>query len=565
MTGAGSNGETVRGGPVFQIDWERRPGACKPAMMRRAGAVIAVNLWLAPGALAAAAQFNILIAVADDWSYGHAGAYGAKWVRTPAFDRVAQEGLLFHHAYTPVAKCAPSRAALLTGRYPWQLEAAANHLCLFPPKFKTFMEALAEQGWFVGFTGKGWGPGVALDAAGAPRAMTGQPFNQRKAPRLGIGLSDIDYAANFSQFLQAAPPGKPWCFWYGGLEPHRPYEFGSGMRKGGKRLSDVDRVPAYWPDTETVRQDLLDYAWEVEQFDQHLGRMLAELEQRGQLDRTLVIVTSDNGMPFPRVKGYAYRDSNRMPLAVRWPAGIRQPGRVIEDFVSFVDLAPTVLELAGLTARSCGLMPMSGRSWRPLFEGRAPGQVGPARDHALVGKERTDVGRPHDWGYPIRGIVTRDWLYLRNYEPGRWPAGNPETGYLDTDGSPTKTVILERGRHDRADPFWQLNFGLRPAEELYDLRSDPECVRNRAQQPDLAGVKRRLQRRMERELRAQGDPRVLGQGHVFDEYPVTSSRQSPDPLRGFYERFMRGEQPRAGWVNPTDFEPEPIRLPGIGN
>lgn len=529
--------------------------------MLRADLLLAVGLGLAAHALAAGPRLNILIAVADDWSYGHAGVYGAKWVRTPAFDRVAAEGLLFRHAYTPVAKCAPSRAALLTGRYPWQLEAAANHLCLFPPKFKTFMEALAEQGWFVGFTGKGWGPGVALDSTGSARAMTGQRFNQRKAPRLTTGLSDIDYAANFSDFLQAAPADRPWCFWYGGLEPHRPYEYGSGVRLAGKRLSDVDRVPAYWPDTEVVRQDLLDYAVEVEHFDQHLGRMLAELERRGQLNQTLVIVTSDNGMPFPRVKGYAYRDSNRMPLAIRWPAGIRQPGRVVEDFVSFVDLAPTVLELAGLTARTCGLAPMSGRSWRPLFESSTSGQITKDRAHALVGKERNDVGRPQDWGYPIRGIVTRDLLYLRNYEPSRWPAGNPETGYLDTDGSPTKTVILERGRQDRADPFWQLNFGFRPAEELYDLQSDPDCVRNLAQQPKLARVKRQLRRQMERELKAQGDPRALGRGHVFDEYPVTSSRESPDPLRGFYERFMRGERPKAGWVNPTDFEPAPIRLP----
>jgi N-sulfoglucosamine sulfohydrolase len=104
----------------------------------------------------------------------------------------------------------------------------------------------------------------------------------------------------------------------------------------------------------------------------------------------------------------------------------------------------------------------------------------PERDHVLIGKERTDVGRPHNWGYPIRGIVTASHLYLRNYEPTRWPAGNPETGYLDTDGSPTKTLILELGRQNRADHFWQLNFGMRPAEELYDVRTDTDCVHNLA-------------------------------------------------------------------------------------
>jgi hypothetical protein len=174
------------------------------------------------------------------------------------------------------------------------------------------------------------------------------------------------------------------------------------------------------------------------------------------------------------------------------------------------------------------------------------------RDQVLIGKERTDVGRPHDRGYPIRGIVTRDALYLRNYEPDRWPAGTPETGYLDTDGSPTKTLILDRGRKDRADRYWQLNFGMRPAEELYDLTTDPDCVHNLAAQARHAGRVQILRDRMTAKLKAQGDPRMSGKGNVFDEYPVTSGQ-------GFHERFLRGEEVQAGWVNETDFEKEPIR------
>lgn len=154
---------------------------------------------------------NILFAIADDWS-AHAGAYGTKWVKTPAFDRVAGAGLLFHHAYTPNAKCAPSRACILTGRNPWQLKAAANHLCYFPPEFKTWAEALAEHGWFVGHTQKGWAPGTATNAAGAPREMTGKAFNRRKATPPASGISNNDYAANFEDFLDAAPPNTPWCF-----------------------------------------------------------------------------------------------------------------------------------------------------------------------------------------------------------------------------------------------------------------------------------------------------------------------------------------------------------------
>jgi arylsulfatase A-like enzyme len=504
---------------------------------------------IAPAAFAAPP--NILFAIADDWG-AHAGAYGTPWVKTPAFDRVAKEGLLFNRAYTPVAKCAPSRAIVLTGRHAWQLEEAGNHMAYFPAKFKSWPEVLTEKGWHMGITGKGWGPGIANDPAGKPRQITGNPFNNRKAPPPTSGILNNDYAANFADFLDAAPQDKPWCFWYGSLEPHRGYEFQSGVKKGGKNLSDVDRVPAQWPDTETVRHDILDYAFEVEHTDRHLGRMIAELEKRGLLDRTLIIVTADHGMPFPRGKGYAYPASNRVPLAIRWPGGVKNPGRVIDDFVSFIDLAPTILDVAGIAEKESGMAGITGRSWREIWESEKAGQVVAARDFTLLGKERTDVGRPHDWGYPIRGLLTADYLYLKNYEPTRWPAGNPETGYLDTDASPTKTLILERGRKDRADQYWQLNFGMRPGEELYYLTNDPDGVRNLATEPAEKERATAMEERMTALLRAQGDPRMSGHGHVFDEYKPTSGE-------GFYERYLRGEKPKAGWVNDTDAEEKPLQ------
>ena len=131
---------------------------------------------------------NLLFAIADDWGV-HGGAYGTKWVQTPAFDRVARDGILFNHAYTPNAKCAPSRASILTGRNSWQLKAAANHICYFPPEFKGWGEALAEHGWFVGYTLKGWGPGVATNAAGVARELTGKAFNERTAQPPATGIA----------------------------------------------------------------------------------------------------------------------------------------------------------------------------------------------------------------------------------------------------------------------------------------------------------------------------------------------------------------------------------------
>jgi N-sulfoglucosamine sulfohydrolase len=352
---------------------------------------------------------NILFAIADDWG-AQASAYGTPWVKTPAFDRIAQQGLLFRNAYTPYAKCAPSRAIVLTGRHSWQLEEAGNHIAYFPTKFKSWPETLTEKGWFVGITGKGWGPGVAKHADGKPRAIVGRPFNSRTAPPPAKAISNNDYAANFVDFLDAAPKGAPWCFWYGATEPHRSYEFQVGVNKGGKRLSDVTRVPTYWPDHETVRHDILDYAYEVEHADKHLSRMVEELQRRGLLENTLIIVTGDHGMPFPRVKGHPYVEAHHIPLAIRWPGGITKPGRVINDFVDFTDIAPTILDIANIPPESSGMAAMTGRSWREIFASEKSGQVVAARDHVLIGKERNDAGRPNDWGYPVRGIIRDGFL-----------------------------------------------------------------------------------------------------------------------------------------------------------
>lgn len=491
---------------------------------------------------------NILFAIADDWG-AHAGAYGTKWVQTPAFDRIAKEGLLFTNAFTPMAKCAPSRAIVLTGRHLWQNEEAGNHLSYFPPKLKSWPEVLVQKGWHMGITGKGWGPGVAQDAQGKPRQMTGKPYNTRKATPPTSDIGNNDYASNFIDFLNDAPAGRPWCFWYGSTEPHRSYEFKSGIEKGGKQINQIDRVPAYWPDNELTRTDMLDYAFEVEHTDQHLGRMIAELERRGALDNTLIIVTSDHGMPFPRVKGYAYFDSNHVPLAIRWPKGIASPGRTISDFVSHTEIAPTILQAAQIADTETGMQPITGRSWFDIFRSHQSGQVTAFRDHVLVGKERTDVGRPKDAGYPIRGIITSTHMLVKNYEPNRWPAGNPETGYLDTDGSPTKSYILELGRKSREDTYWRLNFGMRPSLELFDLIRDRDCSTNLASAETQSKRMKELEARMEKELADQNDPRMFGNGRVFDEYIPTAGA-------GFYEKFMNGEKVNAGWVNKSDFEPK---------
>lgn len=491
---------------------------------------------------------NILFAIADDASWKHFGAYGCGWVKTPAFDQVAANGILFNNAYTPNAKCAPSRSCILTGRNSWQLEEAANHSPNFPEKFKTYPEALGENGYWVGYTGKGWAPGNPGRKNGKMRTLTGPEFSDFKRQPPTAGISNKDYARNFEAFLEERPAGMPFCFWYGGHEPHRRYEYGTGVSKGKKTTQDIDEVPGFWPDVDTIRTDMLDYAFEIEYFDSHLQKMLNKLEEIGELDNTIVIVTADNGMPFPRIKGQVYEYSNHLPLAIMWPNGIKNPGRTVDDFVNFIDFTPTFLDLAGLTPAATGMQAVTGKSLTDIFNSTSSGQVIPGRDFVLVGKERHDVGRPNDAGYPVRGIIKDGFLYLHNFENSRWPSGNPEAGYLNCDGSPTKTYILDTRREKEIMEYWQLNFGKRPAEELYNIEADPFCMNNLADGNSFKDVKAKLTTEMTQKLEEQNDPRILGKGSIFDNYSYYGAVQN------FYNRYMNGEDVSAGWVNKSDFE-----------
>ncbi|CAM1373240.1 sulfatase family protein [Tenacibaculum xiamenense] len=490
---------------------------------------------------------NILFCIADDATWKHMSAYGNTWCSTPAFDEIAKKGLLFENAYTPNAKCGPSRSIVLTGRNTWQLEAAANHLAYFPTKFKTYPEALSEKEYFVGYTGKGWAPGSSLNKDGSKRELIVKQYNKIKKKAPTTGISKVDYAANFKKFLEQKKEGTPFCFWYGGKEPHRDYEYGSGVKVGKKKLSELEKVFPYWPQSEVVKNDILDYAFELEYFDKQLGQFLKVLKETGELENTIIVVTSDNGMPFPRVKGLSYEHSNHLPLAVMWPNGIKNPGRVIKDYVSFIDFAATFIDLAGYNAQDLGMQPIEGKSLKRFFNSNKSDVVPAKDDYVILGQERHDVGRPNDTGYPVRGIVKNGFMYLMNYENDRWPAGNPETGYTNTDGSPTKTEILNLNRSGKNQEYWKQNFGKHPKEELFKLGDDESCLNNLASLEQYQKVKTELRSLLESELKKQNDPRIYGKGEVFDNYV-------PDRNAHFYERYMRGEKVKSGWINDSDFE-----------
>ncbi|MFB3904942.1 MAG: sulfatase [Acidobacteriota bacterium] len=465
---------------------------------------------------------NILFAISDDQSWLHTGASGDRVVKTPGFDRVAARGVRFTNAICCSPGCAPSRASILTGMPTWQLEEAGTHASYFPVRFQVFPDLLEAAGYHVGFTRKGAGP-CNWQGAGRKRNPAGNEFSSIKLQQRPPGVSETDYAANFADFLSKRPKGHPFCFWYGASEPHRDYVPGSGL-KSGKKLEDV-LVPPFLPDVPEVRSDILDYYTEIEHFDNHLERMLAHLERTGDLENTIVVVTSDNGMAFPHAKACVSEYGIHLPLAIMWPDVVKG-GRVVEDLISFLDFAPTFLEAAGLNPTT----EMIGRSLGPVLRSHRSGWIEPARRSALSGRERHSHARFDNLGYPSRAVRTPDYLYVRNFKPDLWPAGDPDW-YYDIDDSPTKTYMLQHADHPSVQSLFEAGFGKHPAEELFDIRKDPGCLTNLAGQPEFEKVRKELKAELEGALTAQKDPRMLGAGDIFDSYPRFSPMR--EHLGGF--------------------------------
>jgi N-sulfoglucosamine sulfohydrolase len=466
---------------------------------------------------------NILFAISDDQSWCHAGAYGCKFVQTPAFDRIAGEGVLFNNVYGAAPQCSPNRASILTGRHIWQNEEAGTHSSYFPKKLKVFTDLLTEKGYFVGYTGKPWSPGNFEDA-GWEQNPVGKAFNDKKIEPPFKGIRDTDYAGNFELFLTQRLKDQPFFFWYGASEPHRAYEQGAGI-KSGKELDQAE-VPGFLPDVEEIRSDLLDYGVEIEWFDKHLSQMIKKLEEAGELDNTMIVVTSDNGMPFPRAKASLYEYGIHLPLAVRWANKVKA-GRVVDDFISFIDFAPTFLEAAKVTVPA----EITGLSFLPVLFSNKSGQIDKSRDWILTGRERHSHARYDNWGYPARAIRMKEYLFIWNIKSDRWPAGDPNQFY-DIDGSPSKTfMIMNRNLYPE---LYEAAFAKHPEEELYNVVSDPFCMNNLANDPRFASQKNELSEQLKTTLKEQGDPRVLGYGDIFESYPRFGAMR-PE-LGGFAER-----------------------------
>ena len=510
-------------------------------------------------------QPNIVFAFADDWGR-YASAYAAhqpdgglnELIQTEHFDRVAAEGALFLNALVPAPSCTPCRSSILSGQYFWQTGLGAILMgAQWDESIPTFPLTLeAEAGYFIGHTYKVWSPGMTMNAPMGARRTAFNPagfnFNQFShwvtdhAPEFGSGQAGIEQAknamyqetrANVRAFLEAVPASKPFCYWWGPTNTHRTWERGSG-----RSLWNIDpdaltgRMPAFLPDVHDVREDAADYLGECLATDAGLGILIEELASHGALDDTLLLVSGDHGIPgMPRAKCNLYDIGCEVALAARWPGHIR-PGRVVEDFVNLMDLGPTFCEAGGIAPPAS----MSGRSLLPVLESTASGQVEDDRDHVVTGRERHIAhARKGMLPYPQRSIRTRDFIYIINFEPDRWPMGDPVgldgsdrpvptvedlthdtfATFRDMDASPTKAwLVTHREDHD-VEPLYDLAFGKRPREELYDLRADPHYMNNVASDPAFEDIRAELERRLLDILEKQDDPRVTEQPCRYEYEP----------------------------------------------
>jgi arylsulfatase A-like enzyme len=443
---------------------------------------------------------NILFALADDWGWPHAGAYGDKVVKTPAFDRLAKEGVLFEHAFISSPSCTPCRNSIVTGQQFYRLEQGANLQSTLDVKYPNFMFLMRAAGYEIGHWRKAWGPGK-YEAGG----YTEHPCGPQSA---------------FDKFMQKRDKNKPFCFWFGTSDPHRGYDEGSGRRSG----MDIDKVhvPEFYPDDKEIRSDIADYYFEVQRWNSDVNDAMRLLEEAGELDNTIIVMTGDHGFPFPRGKGNLYDWGARVPLAIRWGDKI-EPNRTVTDFTSLTDIAPTFLEAVGLKVPK----EMTGKSLLGILTGNGEGRVDKKRSFMVFGRERHTAAQkiPSMDGYPSRAIRSDKWLLILNLEPDRWPAGVPEgashpkDSFTDCDNGPTKSFIKGCKDDPKLDKFYNLCFAKRGAVELYDCQRDPDQVKNLAGDPKYAGTVKKLRKQLVAYLEKTADPRFTAKPVKFDEYP----------------------------------------------
>lgn len=383
---------------------------------------------------------NILIFVADDAGWRDFGAYGNEVIRTPNVDHLAETGLTFERAFLTTPQCSPSRISILTGKYPHATGAEDLHMNL--PEDEVMVPSyLQSADYFSGHMRKThYGP-------------NGREQFQWYSKELSSAFPD---------FLDARK-GQPFFLWVGFRDPHRPYS--ENAIDNPHDPSNV-LVPPYLADTPATRRDLANYYDEISRMDSQIGRFVDVLERRDLRENTLIVFLSDNGAPFPRAKGSLYDAGIRTPLIFSWPAGI-EGGVRTDGLASVIDLAPTLLDVAGVTRPDS----LQGHSIKSVLD-----------DPSTPGREFVFSERNwHDTDAHMRSLRTERYKLITNGYPNR-----PFPIAADIGDSPAWFSLLQKKRAGTLNEEQAALFQFpRPAVEVYDVQKDPWEFHN------LAGTARR--------------------------------------------------------------------------
>ncbi|QDU41336.1 Arylsulfatase precursor [Maioricimonas rarisocia] len=438
-----------------------------------------VGLLLAgPATAAETTQPNFIVFIADDMAWDDAGVYGHPAIRTPNLDALAAAGMRFDNAFLTCSSCSPSRCSIMTGRYPHNTGGAHQLHNPLPADQIVFPQLLRDAGYYTVSAGK-WHLG--------PHVMSRFDHVEKKMNR-------------WVEQLKTRPQEKPFFMWFAFTDPHRPYQDDTIPEP---HTPEDAVVPPYLPDLPEVRQDLAAYYDEITRLDGVVGNVVEELERQKLTDNTVIVFLSDNGRPFPRCKTTIYDSGIKTPFIVKWPAQVAA-GTVTDSLVSSIDLAPTILEAAGVEPGAT----FQGVSFLPVLSDPAA----EVRDYIFAEHNW------HDFEDFQRSAHSKRFNYIR-------------TEYTDVPGTPPADAVRSptyQAMHDlKAEGKLtdaQLNPYVvpRPKEELYDLLRDPHELRNLADEPAYAGVLERMRSVLDRwqqetddtvpaERRPDGFDRVTGE------------------------------------------------------
>lgn len=414
-------------------------------------------------------KLNIIVFIADDVSWDDLGCYGNTQVKTPNIDQLAKDGLKFDNFYLTASSCSPSRNSIITGRYPHNTGAAELHTT--PPlDMMSFPELLRNNNYYSVLAGK----------------FHMGPYAKRGFDRMYEGHKDNGDGGEESWVvsLKERPKNKSFFMWFASYDAHR--EWGPNKFSGTHRPDDME-PPFYLSNGTGTKSDLAKYYDEIKRFDFYIGEVVKELKAQKELDNTLIIIMSDNGRPFPHSKTRVNDRGMKTPFIVHWPKGIKNKGLSSPSLVSAVDIAPTLLTIAGI-------------EYPNQFQGVSFDSLLTEPEHSF----RNYIFAEHNWhDYEAheRMVRNKDYMYILNSRPMK-----PQNGPLDAVGSPSfreLESLRDKGELSaiQADVFMV----PRPHEELYDYKRDPLQLLNVASLPEYKETLNALRKTLTEWMMETGD------------------------------------------------------------